>query len=172
MGHLRNRSLKQGVLLINQEIEIYQAQTEVNYNLVTASKLKLADWYLIFGRRDTAMKHYQMAYKYFTDHIKDGQEIEQTFARTVVLPNFENMRIGASVVSSETKPSSDADYIHASLDVTRFGTAKNVKIIDSNLTSNAIRSRVLRTIRKAKYRPIIADGEITASAQVQLHIVP
>ena len=172
MGHLKNRSLKQGVILINQEIDIYAAQPEVDYHLVTASKLKLADWFLMYGRRETAMEHYQKAYQYMTEHINDGQVIEQTFARTVVLPNFENMKLSASVVLSDTKPNTDVDYIHASLDVTRFGTAKNVKIIDSNLTSNATRTRVLRTIRKAKYRPIIADGNVIASAQVQLHIVP
>ena len=172
MGHLKNNSLKKGILLINQEIDIYQAQTKINYHSVTASKLKLADWYLMYGRRDTAMQLYQEAYQYLTEHIKDGQVIEQTFAKTVILPNFENMDIGASVISMDNKPTTDHDYIHASLDVTRFGTAQNVKIVDSNLTSNARRSKVLRTIRKAKYRPRIADGHIIASAQVQLHIVP
>ena len=172
MGHLKNRSLKQGIALIKLEIDIYAAQPEVDHHMVTASKLKLADWYLMYGRRAAAMENYQKAYQYMTEHINDGQVIEQTFARTVVLPNFENMKLSASVVLSDTKPNTDVDYIHASLDVTRFGTAKNVKIIDSNLTSNATRTRVLRTIRKAKYRPIIADGNVIASAQVQLHIVP
>jgi tetratricopeptide (TPR) repeat protein len=172
MGHLKNKSLKQGISLINQEIDIYQAQAKVNYHSVTASKLKLADWYLMYGKRDTAMQRYQEAYQYLSEHIQDGQVIEQTFAKTVILPNFENMDIGASVISSDNKPTADHDYIHASLDVTRFGTAKNVKIVDTNLTSNAKRSKVLRTIRKAKYRPRIADGHIIASAQVQLHIVP
>ena len=172
MGHLKNKSLKQGILLINQEIDIYQAQPQINYHKVTASKLKLADWYLMYGKRDTALKHYIKAYQYLTEHTSDGEVIENTFAKTVILPHFENMEIGASVISLEDKLTTDQEYMHASLDITRFGSATNVKVVDSNLTSNATRSRLLRTIRKAKYRPTIADGLITASTQVQLHIVP
>jgi len=170
--HLKNKSLKRGISLINQEIEVYLAQPTIDYNLVTDTKLKMADWYLMYGKRDSAMQHYQKAYHYLAKHTQDLQLIEQTFDQPVVLPNFENMDTGTSLVSGTSKPDDDVNYVHASLDITRYGTAKNVKIVDSNLTSTATRSRVLRSLRKAKYRPKIAGGNMIATVQMQLHVFP
>ena len=172
VSHLKQSSLRRGILLINHEIEIYLAQPTIDYSLVTNSKLKMADWYLMFGKRKKAMKHYQTAYHYLAKHTDDGQLVEQIFSQPVVLPNFENMNTGTSLVPVGSKPADDVDYVHASLDITRYGTAKNVEIVASNLTSGAKRSRVLRSLRKAKYRPKISEGNLIATAQIQLHIFP
>lgn len=172
VAHLQNRSLKQGLMLINHEIDIYLAQPTIDHHLVTDTKLKMADWYLMHGKRDSAMRNYQQAYHYLAEHSQDVQLIEQTFAQPVVLPNFENMDTGTSLVSANSKPADDVNYVHASLDITQYGTARNVKIVDSNLTNNATRSRVLRSLRKAKYRPKIAGGNMMPTAQMQLHVFP
>ena len=172
VSHMKQSSLRRGILLINHEIDIYLAQPIIDYSLVTNSKLKMADWYLMFGKRKKALKHYQSAYHYLAKHTDDGQVVEQIFSQPVVLPNFENMNTGTSLVQVGSKPAEDVDYVHASLDITRYGTAKNVEIVASNLTNNAKRSRVLRSLRKAKYRPKISEGNVIATAQIQLHVFP
>jgi len=172
VSHMKQSSLRRGISLISHEIEIYLAQPTIDYSLVTNSKLKMADWYLMFGKRKKAMDHYQSAYHYLAKHADDGQVVEEIFSQPVVLPNFENMSTGTSLVLAGSKPADDVDYVHASLDITRYGTAQNVEIVESNLTNNAKRSRVLRSLRKAKYRPKISEGNVIATAKIQLHVFP
>ena len=67
----------------------------------------------------------------------------------------------------------DVNYVHASMDVTRYGKTKNIKIVSSFPEDNTgMRSKVLRSLRLTKFRPKITNGNPIFTEQLQLHVFP
>ena len=137
---------------------------------VTRTKLKLADWYLMYGKRETALNLYQAAYHYLKDHSEITKEFSELFSLPVALPNFPNILIKTNVLPSDLISASDANYVHASIDVTRYGKVKNINFVSSNPKDNAMRIKVLKFLKQTKFRPKIVEGNVISAKKVHLQI--
>jgi len=170
LAALKYRSLSLGISLFKQEMDIYLNQPIINYLFVTRIKLKLADWYLMYGKRDTALNLYQAAYHYLKDHSVITKEFSELFSLPVALPNFPNILVKTNVLPSDSISASDANYVHASIDVTRYGKVKNINFVSSNPTNNAMTSKTFKLLKQVKFRPKIVEGNVISAEEVHLQI--
>jgi len=170
LAALKYRSLSLGVSLFKQEMDIYLKQPIINYMLVTRIKLKLADWYLMYGKRETALNLYQAAYHYLKDNSAITKEVRDLFSLPVALPNFPNILVKTNVLPSNEISDSDSNYVIASIDVTRYGKVKNINFVSSNPTDNAMSSRTFKFLKQTKFRPKIVEGNVISAEEVHLQI--
>ena len=170
INYLKSKSHKVGLSLIEKEIEFYLNLEEIDHLLITKAKLKLADWYLMYGKRERAIGHYHAAYEYFKKNSDNTELVNDLFSQPVFLPNFSNVDNRINILSESSTLQTSANYVHASMDVTRYGTAKNVKVVSSNPTNNAMRSKVIRSLRRATFRPRISDGNVISTENLELQV--
>jgi len=170
LASLKYRGFDLGKTLIKHEMDIYLKQPSTNHILVTRIKLKLADWYLMYGKREKALGFYHTAYNYLKDNSPITKEFRELFSLPVVLPNFPNIAIKTNVLPTDLISASDDNYVHASIDVTRYGKVKNVNFVSSNPTDNAMSSKVLKFLKNTKFRPKIVQGNVSSAEKVHLQI--
>jgi len=170
---LKRKSFSTGIALIESEIHIHSNQNTINHKNVVKAKLKLADWYLMYGKRKVATTRYQKAYSYALLNDDNSQFVSKLFNTPVILPDFPNIYNNSKTYLDSENIREDVKYVHASMDITRYGAVKNVKIVESFPEENTgMRSKVLRSLRLSKFRPQIADGNPIFTEQLQLHVFP
>ena len=167
---LQNKSLRVGIELIEQEMAAYQHQELVDHVQITKVKLKLADWHLMYGKRERAASLYQQAYHYLAEHSDDASLVKQTFAQPVMLPHFPNVNKKTTIIASHSDLVTEGRFIHASMDITRYGAARNIKVVNVNPNDNSMRYKVVRSLRKAMFRPKIDNGDLSATEQLELQV--
>ncbi|NQZ23751.1 MAG: hypothetical protein HRT53_17090 [Colwellia sp.] len=170
LNSLKSKSFDLGVSLFKHEMAIYSKQPLTDHLLVTRIKLKLADWYLMYGKREPALGLYHTAYNYLKDNSAITKEFRELFSLPVVLPNFPNISIKTNVLPTDFISSSNANYVHASIDVTRYGKVKNINFVSSNPKDNAMSIKVLKFLKKTKFRPKIVEGNVISAKKVHLQI--
>jgi hypothetical protein len=124
----------------------------------------------MYAKREKALGLYHTAYNYLKDNSAINKEFRDLFSLPVVLPNFPNITIKTNVLPTNLISVSDANYIHASIDVTRYGKVKNVNFVSSNPTDNAMSSKVLKFLKNTKFRPKIVQGNVISAEEVHLQI--
>ena len=142
-------------------VMFYQEQGYGTYVLAEAIT-HLADWYLIFGRRQSALKSYKLAWD-MLQGLEDSEELtQQLFGSVTPLPAF-----GSSIEVPDafyrTEDGSQAlrfDYADLTFDVTKNGLARNVESISEETEDNQAQLGKLRnSTRSMRFRPLVIDGE-------------
>ena len=142
-------------------VMFYQEQGYGTYVLAEAIT-HLADWYLIFGRRQSALKSYKLAWD-MLQGLEDSEELtQQLFGSVTPLPAF-----GSSIEVPDafyrTEDGSQAlrfDYADLTFDVTENGLARNVESISEETEDNQAQLGKLRnSTRSTHFRPLVIDGE-------------
>jgi len=168
--YLKKISFKSGLSFIEKELEIYQKQNKVNHLEVTKIKLKLADWYLLYGKQGSAMSRYQQAYLYLKENVKSSDILDDTLSQPVVLPDFPAMRKNVSTIAPIKQLQKNDNYVHASMDITRFGKAKNIEIVSVSSENKSISRKVMKSLKDAQFRPKFTDGNFILTEKIQLHL--
>jgi len=173
ISFMKRKSFSTGVALIQRELAVHNKQQPIEHMNVSKAMLKLADWYLMYGKKQLASSHYKQAYAYAKTHNENNNKFNELFNVPVVLPVLPNINNNSTANLPNDSNLEDVKYVHASMDITRFGKVKNVKIVSSYPENNiGMRSRVLKSLRAARFRPRIADGSPMFTAQFQLHVFP
>ena len=142
-------------------VMLYQEKGYGTYALAEAIT-HLADWYLIFGRRQSALKSYKLAWD-MLQGLEDSEELtQQLFGSVTPLPAF-----GSSIEVPDafyrTEDGSQAlrfDYADLTFDVTENGLARNVESISEETEDNQAQLGKLRnSTRSMRFRPLVIDGE-------------
>ena len=142
-------------------VMLYQEKGYDTYALAEAIT-HLADWYLIFGRRQSALKSYKLAWD-MLQGLEDSEELtQQLFGSVTPLPAF-----GSSIEVPDafyrTEDGSQAlrfDYADLTFDVTENGLARNVVSISEETEDNRAQLGKLRnSTRSMRFRPLVIDGE-------------
>jgi hypothetical protein len=142
-------------------VMFYQEQGYSTYALAEAIT-HLADWYLIFGRRQSALKNYKLAWD-MLQGLEDSEELtQQLFGSVTPLPAF-GSSIEAPDAFYRTEDGSQAlrfDYADLTFDVTENGLARNVESISEETEDNQAQLGKLRnSARSMHFRPLFIDGE-------------
>lgn len=147
----------------------------------TNAILDLADWYLLFERRNAAIDVYQNAWATLQDEEEALQR--RVFDRIVMLPRFETVRqptgdpvptrdmqaTAGSISGSPVVPASAEQvvddgnpaipYVVMEFDINQYGRAVNVDILDSWPEDDVgMHRRLIGALRDSKMRPIFRDG--------------
>lgn len=154
----------------------------------TNAILDLADWYLLFERRNASIDVYESAW--LTMHDEDETLKGQIFDRVVMLPRFEASRqptgdpvarneirtlqtdavgdaaAGAASTADPVQPTPvdsekppSVPYVIMEFDINQYGRAVNVDIVESWPEDDfGMHRRLIGALRDSRMRPIIRDG--------------
>ncbi|WDE04009.1 tetratricopeptide repeat protein [Thalassomonas viridans] len=173
IAEMKRKSFATGKRIIERKLTVLHGQKPLNHQAIAKARLKLADWFLMHNKRQTALRHYQQAYDYAVTTDKNREFLDQLFSQPVALPHYPNLQQRTRTIKSDAELAADVSYVHATLDVTKYGKAKNIKIVSSNPPDNSpIRTKALKSLRSTKFRPQISDGVTIFTEQLQLHVFP
>ena len=144
-----------------KDIINYHIQKNGSVFLIAEAITHLADWYLIFDRRSNAQNRYLQAWSLLSTESDGDQLKEKLFGRVVPLPTFmdgpKNLEMRAPIpkVRSNLK-NSTADV---SFSVTITGGVRDLDVLTEENEENAnLLSRLRRSVRFSKFRPVIENG--------------
>ncbi len=169
----KRTSFSSGKDIILSEIKILENQNKIDYYTISKVKLKLADWYLFFEKKQSAMRLYSEAYQFAILNDDEHTFTKRLFQNPIALPYLPNLLTHTREVISEDLLQSGIQYIQASFDVTKHGRAKNIRVVKSNMKeSTRLRSLALKSLRHTKFRPRLVKGIPIRTEQMKLHIFP
>lgn len=147
----------------------------------TNAILDLADWYLLFERRNASIDVYESAWATLQDEDEELQR--RVFDRIVMLPRFETTQqpagdplptramqatagsiSGSPVIPDDTQTMKDdatasVPYVVMEFDINQYGRAVNVDILDSWPEDDVgMHRRLIGALRDSRMRPIFRDG--------------
>jgi len=149
----RAQSYQKGRAVIQAIYDIELANNDGNSRQTAGSKVMLGDWLLWHGQRESAMKAYRQATAELVA-LGDAQEdIDARFGNPVALPNYDGARRLPATV-----PPEQANLL-VTFDVNKQGKVLNIERVDTSDLAKGRANRVLRTLRKTRFRPRLALGE-------------
>lgn len=165
------RGYREGKNALNQMGQIHASNADTPPEARGLALTLLADWYLLFGRRQSARQAYQDAFNALMASGIAADRVTQFFSQPKALPT---LRVPAqpTAVSEKIEPQEPATFAVASFDVTSSGRARNIQIIESQpLDDTSLRRRVRRAIRAMRFRPRMENGMAVESKTVKLRYV-
>ena len=118
------------------------------HSLATARALvMLGDWRLWHEEREQAWQAYREAMAELVEHDDAQVQIEQLFAEPVALPNLDGLR----TLPPAVEPAED--NILLEFGVTKKGRVVDLERVDVNEVNQAKANRLMRKLRKTKFRP-------------------
>lgn len=152
LDHYRMNSFSSGKNAIARIVDVYHKNPQSPPAASAKAKVELGDWYMMFNKWHSARETYGEAYQALWDNGATNREIEDIFGRPAALP--------ALPMLEEDREALAHSYVTVSYDVTAFGKARNIRILNARPESTvSIRSRVRNVLKRAKFRPRFEDGE-------------
>ena len=151
------------VILAMYEIEHKQQEKEgQDAGLATANALTmLGDWRLWHEEREEAMQAYGEAITELAKRDDAQLQIERLFGQPVALPNLDGVRELREVEDHE------AGDILLEFGVNERGRVVDLERIDEDEEANRTNAnRVMRALRKTRFRPRLEAGEPVATEKV------
>ncbi len=152
---------------LTRMVEIYDKNPNSPPGAAAAAKVELADWHMLSRRWRSATELYQEAYKSLSSDDVTKDQAVKIFERPVALPDLVLMESDVEQYSRRSSSSASppaSSYVLVSFDVSRFGEARNIDILESQPEGNVgIRARVKRSLSDTRFRPRMVDGEAVDS---------
>jgi hypothetical protein len=124
------------------------------HSLATSQALvMLGDWRLWHEEREPAWQAYREAMAELVEHDDAQVQVEQLFAEPVALPNLDGLR----TLPPAVQPAED--NILLEFGVSKKGRVVDLERVDTNEVNQAKANRLMRKLRKTKFRPRFEGGE-------------
>jgi|GEM_PF-6058159 len=122
----------------------------------------LGDWYLLFGRTESAGKAYSQAWQVTESDQLARQELDSLF-RDPQLMTPQNF--GLAPQSARATDSADRDFnIVARLAISARGEVRSAEILETYPEDNEeMAQKALKNLKKLRFRPRIVSGQMVAS---------
>ncbi len=147
-------SYNSGKRAISRMVNVYANNPESPPWAEAKARVELGDWYLLFNKWQSALAIYQESHNALIENRIEQGQIDLLFGQPVALPDLP--LVDSSVVEEDEE---NQPYVLVSFDVTPYGRARNVSIIESKPEDNVrIRSRVRKALKVAKFRPRFENG--------------
>ena len=168
---MKRKSFMTGKNIIERELNILLNQQSIDHLNILKNKLKLADWYLMHNKKQSAKSFYQDAYDFALKNKHHNVLIKTVFDQPVALPDFPSLDNSTRINLSDKEVSEDDRYVQVTLDVTSQGRTRNLKVINSNPPDNTrMKASVLNSLRLTKFRPRLENGIPTLTKNLQMHV--
>ena len=153
---------------IQRIIEIYEHNPELPTDAHAIALIHLGDWYMLFNRRITAAETYAQANAKLLAGGMQQKDIDLLFNKPRSLP-----ALSLPIEYDESRQTgAEANYVIARFDVSKSGRAVNIEILEAHPAENVyLMRRAKNTIRSARFRPRIENGQPVASAGVNVKYV-
>ncbi|MFT4924221.1 MAG: tetratricopeptide (TPR) repeat protein [Phenylobacterium sp.] len=167
-----SNSFRRGKESISRVIEIHQNDENATPWAVAKAKVKLADWMLMFNKRNSAISLYQEAFNALDGEETSIHERGKIFGHPVALPRLDLLENNTYSENDGRAYDKQKDYVLASFDVTAHGKTTNIEILESQPTDNiSVRSQVKKSLRVARFRPRFIEGQPVFAENVTLRIL-
>jgi len=143
-----------GTAAVPEDAQAPPQDGEANPGLASARALvRLGDWRLWHEEKEQALQAYGDAIAELVQRDDAQPRIEQIFAEPVALPNLDGLRpLPPAATSAESN-------ILLEFGVTKRGRVVDLERVDENEVNTAQANRLMRKLRKTKFRPRFEDGE-------------
>ncbi len=149
----RSQSYKQGGSVIRAIYDVQQAQPGAGPREHAEALLLLGDWRLWHGKQDDALQAYADALAELARLDDAEQALAEFLAEPAALPALEGIRPLPAPVPPEA-----ADLL-VEFEVDQRGRVRDLDRIDDTEGNEAIAIRLLRKLRRTRFRPRFADGQ-------------
>jgi tetratricopeptide (TPR) repeat protein len=157
-----------GEAALQRIVRIRQAQQPFDQLALAEAVLELADWYTLFDKPQRSVPLYAHAWE-LLEGI-EGYDVASRFAQPELLyfPTPENPSAPAAV----DRGAADTGYVEVAFDVTDTGHVRSLNTVGS-LPDGLMDFRVRKSLRVARYRPMLVDGvPVAKQAHVYRHEFP
>lgn len=138
---------------ITQLSEVYRHNPELPQIESLKARVELGDWYLMFDRKKSAFAIYKEIISADIDDLQTKNTIDNWFSKPVSLPDLR--KLSSSAESSAGLNS----YVVVQFDVTPYGKARNIEILNSQPEKSVrIRSKARDNIKRSRFRPKFEQG--------------
>jgi len=143
-----------GTAAVPEDAQAPPQDGEANPGLASARALvMLGDWRLWHEEKEQALQAYGDAIAELVQRDDAQSQIEQIFAEPVALPNLDGLRpLPPAATSAESN-------ILLEFGVTKRGRVVDLERVDENEVNTSQANRLMRKLRKTKFRPRFEDGE-------------
>lgn len=122
----------------------------------------LGDWYLLFGRTESAGKAYSQAWQVSEADPVARQELETLF-RDPQLMTPQSMGLAPQAARATDKADSEFNIV-ARLTISARGEVRAAEILETYPEDNeAIAEKAVKNLKKLRFRPRIVSGQMVAS---------
>ena len=149
----RGQSYKRGRAVIQAIYDVQLANHGENSTETAHSLTMMGDWTLWHGERETAMAAYQQATAELVANGAAQEEVDAAFAEPVALPNFD----GARTLPEPVPPGED--NLQLEFTVNAQGKVMDLERVDENELNDGLANRIMRKLRKTRFRPQLTMGE-------------
>ena len=157
----RAQNYKKGRAVIQAIYDVQEANYGESSQESVDAKIMLGDWLFWQGEREAALEVYRGAIAELVDTGVAQEEIDNLFADPVALPNYE----GAQALPRAAEHSDNTVLL--AFTVSPQGRVLDLERVDENEElSSGLANRLMRKVRKTRFRPQIAMGEPVATENV------
>ena len=149
----RAQNYQKGRAVIQAMYDIEAANHGSSSRQTANSRVLLGDWLLWYGQREAAMNAYRTAIAELVALGDAEQDIDALFGEPVALPNYQGARHLPATVPQEQA------NLWVQFDVNKQGKVANLTRVDESDLEKGAANRVLRSLRKTRFRPRLAMGE-------------
>ena len=145
------------------------------------SVLELADWHLLFSRRQGSSEIYQQAWDLVAD--EDENLKKEVFGKVVFIPAFDEYlqpellqaasantpdlatALVAAPAGQHAEPAHNWPWVDMKFDLTRYGRVSNVELLNSSTEiSHNVRRQMITGLRDSPMRPVVSEAGLENSS--------
>ncbi len=156
----RNDSYDKGQAVIRAIYDVQQEQQDAGPVAAAESLVMLGDWFLWHDKQQSALEAYKNAIAELVVLEDAQQEIGRLLGEPAVLPDIDGLRPLPRPVAPE------AGDILLEFGVTAQGRVTDLKRIDDNEGHDGAAVRLMRALRKIRFRPRFELGEPVATEKI------
>ncbi len=156
----RSQSYKRGRAVIQAMYDIQQVNHGENSRETAQTMTMMGDWTMWFGESEAATAAYQQAAAELVALGTAQEEVDQLFSEPVALPNYD----GARPLPEHIAPREDVLVLEFT--VSARGKVEDLERLDENEFEGSYAKRLMRKLRKTRYRPQLAMGELVTKEKV------
>lgn len=149
----RAQSYKKGTAVIQAIYDVKKSNFGENSRETAETLAMLGDWKLWHGEREEALADYQTSIAELVALGAAESEIERLFGEPVALPNYEGVR----PLPDPVEPTDG--NLRLEFSVSAHGRVTDLERLDENEFDGNQANRLMRTLRKTRFRPRLAMGE-------------
>lgn len=156
----RAQSYTKGRAVIQAMYDIQKANKGENTPESAAALTMMGDWSLWTGEQEAALQFYQGAVAELVASGAAEQDIDDIFGVPVALPNYDGAR------SLPEAAEGGEGLLQLEFSVNAEGKVRNLERLDDNDLSSGRVNRIMRRVRKTRFRPAMAMGEPIATEKL------
>jgi hypothetical protein len=156
----RSQSYTKGRAVIQAIYDIQKANRGENSAETAESLTMMGDWSLWNGEEEAALQFYQGAVAELVAGGAAEEDVDKVFGAPVALPDFDGARtLPPSVEAGE-------GLLQLEFTVNAGGKVRDLQRLDENDLSTGKVNRIMRSLRKTRFRPALAMGEPISTEKV------